>query len=82
MQKEDRPVRIIPDKKHKDMWRLEWDGAQSADFYNWTWANHNLANYDQIIAGNVHSGFMVELWEARKANKQAIKTSRYVRTAI
>jgi hypothetical protein len=50
MLSEEKPVRIIPDKVHPKMYRLEWeDGVLSEDMYNWTRTNDILNNYDEYV---------------------------------
>lgn len=42
----DIPIRVVPDGKHQNMYRLQWaDGELSADMYNLQRAKDILRNY-------------------------------------
>lgn len=73
---EEKPVRVIEDKKHKGMYRLEWeDGTMSIGtsdpkpwekgghygFYNLTRANDILKNYDLYVSSMERSERMFGL---------------------
>jgi len=81
------PVRIIPDKKYPNMYRLQWEnGDISIDttdpkpwekgghygFYNKTHATNILNNYDLILDGMVRSQEMQGNTRRRQTIGQAL----------
>lgn len=83
----DLPVRIIPDKKYPDMWRLEWENGDISvgttdpkpwekgghyGFYNKSHATDILNNYDQYLSDMRRSAEMQGNTRARKSDGELL----------